>query len=168
VEEKQPDEAKSLTEVNKELSNPISSIWSLTFQQNTYWLTMPAGQAQTEPLFFGGHCGLPHCYGPALMIVAAGSWVIDNRLAPAVLAARFDLNDIFPGGRIPHAGRVMAAHHLALGNDRSLPIRIELSHQDNRTLLEDVAGAGRLRLDRSPNLTRMGGSGLRQRGSGTA
>src|SRR5262249_25299157 len=39
--ERQPDETKSLTEVNKELSNPISSIWSLTFQQNTYWLTMP-------------------------------------------------------------------------------------------------------------------------------
>jgi hypothetical protein len=39
--ENQPDSTKSLTEVNKELSNPISSIWSLTFQQNTYWLTMP-------------------------------------------------------------------------------------------------------------------------------
>lgn len=33
AEEKQPDEAKSLTEVNKELSNPISSIWSLMFQR---------------------------------------------------------------------------------------------------------------------------------------
>ena len=28
----------SLTEVNKELSNPISSIWALQFQQNTFWL----------------------------------------------------------------------------------------------------------------------------------
>lgn len=27
----------SLTEVNKELSNPISSIWALQFQQNTFW-----------------------------------------------------------------------------------------------------------------------------------
>jgi hypothetical protein len=26
----------SLTEVNKELSNPISSIWALQFQQNTF------------------------------------------------------------------------------------------------------------------------------------
>jgi hypothetical protein len=31
----------SLTEVNKELSNPISSIWALQFQQNTYWLNRP-------------------------------------------------------------------------------------------------------------------------------
>src|ERR1700687_1505209 len=28
----------SLTEVNKELSNPISTIWALSFQQNTFWL----------------------------------------------------------------------------------------------------------------------------------
>lgn len=32
----------SLTEVNKELSNPISSIWALQFQQNTFWLNKPA------------------------------------------------------------------------------------------------------------------------------
>src|SRR5215472_4537634 len=44
--ESQPDETKSLTEVNKELSNPISTIWSLTFQENTYWLTAPAGHAE--------------------------------------------------------------------------------------------------------------------------
>src|SRR6266576_383030 len=31
----------SLTEVNKELSNPISSIWALQFQQNTFWLNKP-------------------------------------------------------------------------------------------------------------------------------
>lgn len=36
--ERTPDETKSLTEVNKELTNPISTIWSLTFQENTYWL----------------------------------------------------------------------------------------------------------------------------------
>jgi hypothetical protein len=36
-----PNEAKSLTEVNKELSNPISSIWAIAFQQNTYWLNKP-------------------------------------------------------------------------------------------------------------------------------
>jgi hypothetical protein len=37
-------QAKSLTEVNKQLSNPISSIWSLTVQQNTYWVNMPIGK----------------------------------------------------------------------------------------------------------------------------
>jgi|SRR5579863_2289622 len=31
----------SLTEVNKELSNPISTIWALSFQQNTIWLNKP-------------------------------------------------------------------------------------------------------------------------------
>jgi hypothetical protein len=36
-----PTEAKSLTEVNKELTNPISSIWAIAFQQNTYWLNRP-------------------------------------------------------------------------------------------------------------------------------
>src|ERR1700724_1262171 len=34
-------EGKSLTEVNKELSNPISSIWALAFQENTYWSNKP-------------------------------------------------------------------------------------------------------------------------------
>ncbi len=34
---------ESLTEVNKQLSNPISSFWSIAFQENTYWLNMPTG-----------------------------------------------------------------------------------------------------------------------------
>ena len=34
-------ESESLTEINKQLSNPISSIWALQFQQNTYWLNKP-------------------------------------------------------------------------------------------------------------------------------
>ncbi len=34
---------KSLTEVNKQLTNPISSFWSVTFQENTYWLNLPTG-----------------------------------------------------------------------------------------------------------------------------
>jgi hypothetical protein len=33
--------SKSLDEVNKELSNPISSTWALSIQQNTYWLNKP-------------------------------------------------------------------------------------------------------------------------------
>jgi hypothetical protein len=32
---------KSLDEVNKELSNPISNIWALQLQENTYWLNRP-------------------------------------------------------------------------------------------------------------------------------
>jgi hypothetical protein len=34
-------QAKSLTEVNKQLSNPVSSFWSLSFQQNNYLLDNP-------------------------------------------------------------------------------------------------------------------------------
>ncbi len=32
---------KSLDEVNQPLSNPISSIWALQLQENTYWLNKP-------------------------------------------------------------------------------------------------------------------------------
>jgi hypothetical protein len=49
VDNRTPEDAandtKSATELNKELSNPISSIWSITFQENTYWLNMPAGRS---------------------------------------------------------------------------------------------------------------------------
>jgi hypothetical protein len=37
-ESKLPDSQKSETEVNKELSNPISSIWALQIQENTYFI----------------------------------------------------------------------------------------------------------------------------------
>jgi hypothetical protein len=37
----QTEENQSLDEVNKELSNPISSIWALQLQENTYWLNKP-------------------------------------------------------------------------------------------------------------------------------
>jgi hypothetical protein len=35
---------KSLTELNKELTNPISTLWSIAFQQNNYMLDMGPGQ----------------------------------------------------------------------------------------------------------------------------
>jgi hypothetical protein len=37
----QTGDGKSLSEVNKELANPISSIWALQLQENTYWLNKP-------------------------------------------------------------------------------------------------------------------------------
>src|SRR5208337_2505819 len=37
----QTTDGKSLDEVNKQLSNPISSIWALQLQENTYWLNKP-------------------------------------------------------------------------------------------------------------------------------
>ena len=36
----------SLTELNKQLVNPVSTLWSLTFQQNNYWLTIPGDQSE--------------------------------------------------------------------------------------------------------------------------
>ena len=39
--ENQPNDTKSLTEINKELSNPVTTIWSLELQENTYWLNKP-------------------------------------------------------------------------------------------------------------------------------
>jgi hypothetical protein len=69
--ESQPDETKSLTEVNKELSNPISSIWSLTFQQNTYWLTMP-GEAQDR-----NQVNLQ--FQPVLPVALTPNWNLINR-----------------------------------------------------------------------------------------
>lgn len=41
----QTEQPQSLDEVNKQLSNPISSIWALQFQQNTYWLNRPERNA---------------------------------------------------------------------------------------------------------------------------
>lgn len=44
---------KSLNEVNKQLSNPISSIWALQLQENSYWLNKPernAANLQFQPV----------------------------------------------------------------------------------------------------------------------
>ena len=43
----QTTDSKSLDEVNKELSNPISSIWALQLQENTYWLNRPDRAARS-------------------------------------------------------------------------------------------------------------------------
>ncbi len=37
-------QGESLTEINRELTNPISSLWSVAFQQNNYMLDMGAGK----------------------------------------------------------------------------------------------------------------------------
>jgi hypothetical protein len=75
--ESQPDATKSLTEVNKELSNPISSIWSLTFQQNTYWLTAPAGHAERNNINLQ--------FQPVLPLALTNNWNLINRPVLQVL-----------------------------------------------------------------------------------
>jgi hypothetical protein len=45
-----PIHKKSATELNKELSNPISTLWSITFLGDTYWLNMPAGHSDRNQI----------------------------------------------------------------------------------------------------------------------
>jgi hypothetical protein len=70
-ESKLPDDKKSLTEVQKELTNPISSIWSITFQENTYDVNMPTGhddriQINTQ-------------FQPVLPVALTDNWNLINR-----------------------------------------------------------------------------------------
>jgi hypothetical protein len=69
--EQMPDDEKSLTEVNKELSNPISTIWSLTFQENTYWLTAPADHSERNNINLQ--------FQPVLPIGLTEDWNLINR-----------------------------------------------------------------------------------------
>jgi hypothetical protein len=57
----------SLTEVNKELSNPISTIWALSFQQNTFWLNKP--ERNVVNLLFQ----------PVLPVSLTGNWNLITR-----------------------------------------------------------------------------------------
>jgi hypothetical protein len=69
--ENEPDETKSLTEVNTELSSPISSIWSLTLQQNTYWLTMPGRVSNRNQVNLQ--------FQPVLPVALTGNWNLISR-----------------------------------------------------------------------------------------
>ena len=40
-----PSGGMSATEINKQLINPVSAIWDLTFQQDTYWIHPGVGGA---------------------------------------------------------------------------------------------------------------------------
>jgi hypothetical protein len=69
--ENAPNENKSLTEVNKELSNPISTIWSLSFQENTYWLNMPLNKSDRNQVNVQ--------FQPVLPISLTENWNLINR-----------------------------------------------------------------------------------------
>jgi len=87
--ENEPDTSKSLTEVNKELTNPISSIWSLTFQENNYWVNMPTGhddRMQVSTLF-----------QPVLPIALTDNWNLITRPVIPVLNSNPYINE---SGRI--------------------------------------------------------------------
>jgi len=76
-ESKLPDDKKSLTEVNKELTNPISSIWSITFQNNTYWLNMPIGHDDRNQVNVQ--------FQPVLPLSLTDNWNLINRPVIPVL-----------------------------------------------------------------------------------
>ena len=69
--ENAPNDTKSTTELNKELSNPISSIWSITFQENTYWLNMPTGRSDRNQINLQ--------FQPVLPISLTEDWNLINR-----------------------------------------------------------------------------------------
>jgi hypothetical protein len=75
--ENAPNDAKSTTELNKELSNPISSIWSITFQENTYWLNMPTGRSDRNQINLQ--------FQPVLPISLTEDWNLINRPVLQVL-----------------------------------------------------------------------------------
>ena len=71
ADENAPNDAKSTTELNKELSNPISTIWSITFQENTYWLNMPAGHSDRNQMNVQ--------FQPVLLISLTKDWNLISR-----------------------------------------------------------------------------------------
>ena len=54
--------AQSLSEINKQLTNPVSSIWSITFQQNNLRLDPGDGRPQrwSSNLLFQPEIGRAH------------------------------------------------------------------------------------------------------------
>jgi outer membrane putative beta-barrel porin/alpha-amylase len=63
----QSSESKSLDEVNKELSNPTSSIWALQLQENTYWLNKPERNVVNLQ------------FQPVLPVALTGNWNLVTR-----------------------------------------------------------------------------------------
>src|SRR5512139_3127357 len=64
-------EAASLTELNKQLTNPISSLWSIAFQQNNYMLDMGAGKPE--------HWNSNLNFQPVLPIALTEEWNLITR-----------------------------------------------------------------------------------------
>ena len=60
----------SLTEINKQLVNPVSTLWSLTFQQNNYGITLPAGQVGHQDNLL---------FQPVLPVALTNDWNLINR-----------------------------------------------------------------------------------------
>ena len=63
-------ETESLTELNKELTNPITSLWSIAFQQNNYMLDMGPGES---------HWNSNLNFQPVLPVALTENWSLITR-----------------------------------------------------------------------------------------
>jgi hypothetical protein len=61
----------SLTEINKKLTNPVSDLWSIAFQQNNYMLDMGAGQPD--------HWNSNLNFQPVLPVALTDNWNLITR-----------------------------------------------------------------------------------------
>jgi hypothetical protein len=61
----------SLTEINKKLTNPVSDLWSIAFQQNNYMLDMGAGQPD--------HWNSNLNFQPVLPVALTSNWNLITR-----------------------------------------------------------------------------------------
>jgi hypothetical protein len=57
---------ESLTEINEKLTNPVSEIWSITFQQNNYILDMSSGKSD--------RCNSNLNFQPVLPVALTDGW----------------------------------------------------------------------------------------------
>ncbi len=71
------DEAKgkSLTELNKQLTNPISSLWSITFQQNNYMLDYMLDMGGGKPDHWNSNLN----FQPVLPVALTEDWNLITR-----------------------------------------------------------------------------------------
>jgi len=60
----------SLTDLNKQLVNPVSTLWSLTFQQNNYGVSLPGGQVGHQDNLL---------FQPVLPVSLTNNWNLINR-----------------------------------------------------------------------------------------
>jgi hypothetical protein len=66
-----PEAGQSLSELNKKLTNPVSEIWSLSFQQNNYVLTIPGRGS--------GHWSSNLQFQPVMPVALTGNWNLITR-----------------------------------------------------------------------------------------
>lgn len=65
------EQGESLTEVNKKLTNPVSEIWSISFQQNNYLISTVPGQ--------GDRWNSNLNFQPVLPVALTGNWNLITR-----------------------------------------------------------------------------------------